>query len=126
MGSPTAGAAGRCHLPGAVSTVTAGAGPFLRPGAVSPSLHRLPAPVGPTGQRGGFGSPHVQKLDPPTRDAPVQNTRSAWAGARGETQALGWAGPQGDPETLANRHPPVEPALYHRGSPTVVGGGWGA
>ena len=46
-------------------------------------------------------------------------------GKRGETQALGWAGPQGDPETLANRHPPVEPTLYHRGSPTVVGGGWG-
>ena len=40
--------------------------------------------------------------------------------------ALGWAGPQGDPETLANRHPPVAPALYHHGSPTVVGGGWGA
>ena len=43
-----------------------------------------------------------------------------------EAQAVGWARPQGDPETLANRHPPVEPALYHRGSPTVVGGGWGA
>ena len=122
MGSQTAKAARKCHYPGAVSTVVAGAGPFLSPGVVSPLLHRPLAPVGPTGHHGGFSSPHVQELDPPTRDAPVQNTRSAWAGERGETQALGWAGPQGDPETLANRHPPVEPTLYYRGSPTVVGG----
>ena len=27
--------------------------------------------------------------------------------------------------THANRHPPVEPALCHRGSPTVAGEGWG-
>ena len=27
--------------------------------------------------------------------------------------------------THANHHPPVEPALYHRGSPTVAGEGWG-
>ena len=38
-----------------------------------------------------------------------------WEG--GISQALGWAGSQGDPGTLANRHPQVEPALYHRGSP---------
>ena len=36
-----------------------------------------------------------------------------------------WGG-LGHRETIANRHPPVEPAMYHRGSPTVVGGGWGA
>ena len=28
--------------------------------------------------------------------------------------------------TPAYRHPPVEPALCHRGSPTVAGEGWGA
>ena len=27
--------------------------------------------------------------------------------------------------THANRHPPVEPALHHRCSPTVAGEGWG-
>ena len=76
-GSQTPEAAGRCHYPGAVSTVAAGAGPFLSPRVVSPLLHHPPAPVGPTGNRGGFGSPHVQELDPPSRDAPVQNMRSA-------------------------------------------------
>ena len=43
-GEPGIEAAGRCRYPGAVSTVTAGASPFLSPGAVSPVLHRLPAP----------------------------------------------------------------------------------
>ena len=28
-------------------------------------------------------------------------------------------------QTHANRHPPVEPALYHCGSPMVAGEGWG-
>ena len=49
---------------------------------------------------------------------PVMHLCRTRAGERGETQALGWAVPQGGPETLANRQPPVEPTLYHRGSPT--------
>ena len=28
-------------------------------------------------------------------------------------------------QTHANRHPPLEPALHHRGSPMVAGEGWG-
>ena len=45
MGRLTAGAAGRCHCPGVVSPVAAGTGPYLRPDAVSPLFHHLPAPV---------------------------------------------------------------------------------
>ena len=67
-GEPDAEAAGRCHYPGAVSTVAAGAGPYLRPGAVSPLFHRLFLPV-----------PSDRTRSPPL-DAPVQNTRSSGPG----------------------------------------------
>ena len=33
---------------------------------------------------------------------------------------------QGDPENSRIPPPPVEPALCHRGPPTVAGEGWGA
>ena len=33
-----------------------------------------------------------------------------------EAQSREWAGQQGCPETSANRHPPVEPTLPHRGA----------
>ena len=39
-----------------------------------------------------------------------------WRGL-GHRETRGW---------LAYRHPPVEPALCHRGWPTVAGEGWGA
>ena len=67
-GKPDAEAAGRCHYPGAVSTVAAGAGPYLRPGAVSPLFHRLFLPV-----------PSDRTRSPP-HDAPVQDTRSSGPG----------------------------------------------
>ena len=67
-GEPDVEAAGRCHYPGAVSTVAAGAGPYLRPGAVSPLFHRLPAPV-----------PSDRTRSPP-HDVPVQNTRCSGLG----------------------------------------------
>ena len=52
----------------------------------------------------------------------------SWVGAQwGEThkpwRGLGHRETRG---TLAYRHPPVEPALCHRGHPTVAGEGWGA
>ena len=53
-----------------------------------------------------------------------RNTRCVWAGGGKRSQALGWAGPQGDLENPCKPHPPVEPALYHRGFPTVAGEGW--
>ena len=64
MGSQTAEAAGRCHRPGTVSTVAAGSGPFPGYDAVSPLLRNPQTPVGPTGHCGGYGSPHVNELDP--------------------------------------------------------------
>ena len=64
-GEPDVEAAGRCHYPGAVSTVAAGAGPYLRPGADSPLFHRLPIPV-----------PSDRTRSPP-HDVPVQNTRNS-------------------------------------------------
>ena len=67
-GEPDVEAAGRCHYPGAVSTVSAGAGPYLRPGADSPLFHRLPIPV-----------PSDRTRSPP-HDVPVHNTRNSGLG----------------------------------------------
>ena len=67
-GEPDVEAAGRCHYPGAVSTVAAGAGPYLRPGADSSLFHRLPILV-----------PSDRTRSPP-HDVPVHNTRNSGLG----------------------------------------------
>ena len=49
-----------------------------------------------------------------------------WVGVGERTRALEGLGHRGARVTPAYRHPPVEPALCHRGFPTVAGEGWGA
>ena len=49
-----------------------------------------------------------------------------WVGVGERTRALEELGHRGTRVTPAYRHPPVEPALCHRGFPTVAGEGWGA
>ena len=56
------------------------------------------------------------------------NTRCLWAMGAGESNRKPWSGlgHRESRRTLADRPtPPVEPALYHRGSPTLAGAGWG-
>ena len=61
----------------------------------------------------------------PTHDLPVQNTRRHGSGKKEAHEPWRGLGYRGTRVTPAYRHPPVEPALCHRDSPTVAGEGWG-
>ena len=56
----------------------------------------------------------------------MQNTRCSGLGQGSAHEPWRGLGHRGTRVTPAYRHPPVEPALCHRGSPTVAGEGWGA
>ena len=62
----------------------------------------------------------------PPHDVPVQNTRCSGLGQGSAHEPWRGLGHRGTRVTPAYRHPPVEPALCHRGFPTVAGEGWGA
>ena len=115
---------GRCPRPGAVSTVAADSGPVPGPGA-QPLVACIPA-CGP-GPSGAPPAAPCPRMRSPSHDAPVQKHAVDGLG-NGGSKRKPWSG-LGHKETrntLAHRHPPVEPALYHRDSPTVVGEGWDA
>ena len=108
-GEPDVEAAGRCHYPGAVSTVTAGAGPYLRPSADSPLFHRLPIPV-----------PSDRTRSPP-HDVPVHTQGTVgWGRGAHKSPGEGWV-PGGPGLLLHTATPRVEPALCHRGSRCSLG-----
>ena len=113
-GDPDCQSWGRCQRPGAVSTVAAGSGPCPGRAAVP---REFPHPQARTGG-GEAHRPPVIALGPHPMMHLCRDTRCDGMGSReNRSEPWGGLGHRETRSTLAYRHPPVEPALCHRGSP---------
>ena len=92
------------------------------PGSL-PLFNSPRAALGATGRRRGHGGLQVAALGPHPMMHLCRNTRCVWVGGGGHRKPSGGLGHRETRRSLANLHPPVDPALYHPGSPRWPGMG---